>query len=185
MKTIEELSMFLANADKQNMYFDSENVLFLFVKDLLSKDIEVPLVTRYEQLDIFNINHVYYETTGATKKVTTDKEYFKYSWAHVFDPDKNLVTPIWKNIEAMKAFFDAGNNVYIITCYSSNEEIQDKLKLYSKYCPWLNKDKIIFVPAGQDKSNYTRGNRGILFDDWSKNCEQWEQKQGNVAVLMR
>lgn len=181
MKTIKEFFN-VANLNKKlNCFFDFDGVMKPFKKEWLNKTFEIELSQKVEQLDMFGNKHSYRIPTGETKVIETNTEYFKYSWAHVC----NKVEPYEETLMTMKQLNEAGNDCYIITCYSTTAEIKDKKDFISKYLPWFNQNKIIFVPEGKDKSDYTCGNRGILFDDWSRNCEQWEKKPGNIAVLIK
>ena len=50
-----------------------------------------------------------------------------------------------------------------------------------KYAPFIRPENIIIMRVGQNKADFMKTEKGILFDDFGKNCKEW-QDNGNFAI---
>lgn len=85
--------------------------------------------------------------------------------------------PNMANIKAVKALAKIAK-VYIITS-SPNERCDNDKRVWSQR--YLKGIEVIIVRLGDSKTQYMRTTNGVLFDDYGKNCKEWETIPGNVA----
>ena len=85
-----------------------------------------------------------------------------------------MLKPIKENVKGLKALTKLGE-VYIISASPHEGADEDKRTWLQKYCPFIKKENQIMIRIGENKSDYARG-VGILFDDYGKNCRDWEEK---------
>lgn len=64
--------------------------------------------------------------------------------------------------------------------------IPDKNRWVDKYIPNIRKENRIFVPYGQDKTQYCGGisQDDFLLDDFNKNLQAWQSKGGTPIKLL-
>lgn len=72
-------------------------------------------------------------------------------------------------------------NVYIISISPNKQADQDKKAWLHYYYPQIKNDHIIILRTGENKADHMKTKKGILLDDYGKNCELWREK-GNQAV---
>lgn len=90
---------------------------------------------------------------------------------------KNL-KPIMANVNAVKRLIEQGYKVKIITKSPNVQADADKLAWLKIYLPEVDEKNIIFLRENQRKGDHSRG---ILFDDYGKNCKEWETHKKNIA----
>ena len=106
-----------------------------------------------------------------------------------FEKEKGFfynLKPIEENIEFIKALVDSGESVRILSASPNKIADDDKIKWLRKYMPYINKNRIIIIRNGQNKADFveTKG-KNILFDDYGKNCNQWEEKPKHKAYKVK
>lgn len=89
------------------------------------------------------------------------------------------LAPISKNIDGLKLLALQGAKIYILSATPHRKADADKRKWLKKHLPFIPKSQQIFVRIGANKADYIK-ERGILFDDYGKNCLQW-RTTGMVA----
>ena len=87
---------------------------------------------------------------------------------------KNL-KPILTNCIAISLLINEGAKVYILSASPNKQADKDKIKWLKKFMPDIKKENYIFIRNGQNKSDFVR-EKGILFDDYGKNVNQWKEK---------
>lgn len=75
-------------------------------------------------------------------------------------------------------------NVFILTASPNKQADKDKREWLKYYYPQIKKENIIIMRNGQNKADYMKTEKGILLDDYGKNCEQWRER-GNVAIQVK
>ena len=75
-------------------------------------------------------------------------------------------------------------NVFILTASPNRQADKDKREWLKYYYPQIKKENIIIMRNGQNKADYMKTEKGILLDDYGKNCEQWRER-GNVAIQVK
>lgn len=100
-----------------------------------------------------------------------------------FETEKNFfynLKPINNNLTSL-GFLAQHNEVYIITASPNKRADKDKIKWLEKYAPFINKDNIIICRNGQKKVHFMKTKKGILLDDYGKNCREWLEVKGNIS----
>lgn len=99
------------------------------------------------------------------------------------EPHRNVVN-------AIRQLIQEGYEVFILTCViEKNSEPNpktEKIDWLSKYVPEINKNHIIFVPDGENKTKYIPGGvqKGdITLDDYSPKLRDFE-KAGGVGIKL-
>lgn len=85
----------------------------------------------------------------------------------------NNLKPLKKNLQAVKKLARDGNNVFIITASPNEKADGDKLNWLRKYLPEICAENIIITRLKENKAQAMKTADGILFDDYSKNCNEW------------
>lgn len=85
---------------------------------------------------------------------------------------------------------DENIEVYILSCVMDKEgepnPKTEKLEWLREFAPGIDKNHVIFVPDGEDKTSYIIGgvtNRDFLLDDYSKNLNDFAKK-GGVGIKL-
>jgi 5'(3')-deoxyribonucleotidase len=73
-------------------------------------------------------------------------------------------------------------NVYILSASPHLLADNDKRAWLKKYYPQIDNSHIILMRNGKRKVDYMRTFEGVLLDDYSKNCEEWITREGNIAL---
>lgn len=90
--------------------------------------------------------------------------------------------PIYPNLRAVQELIaDKSNSVRVLSASPNKQADKDKRNWLKKYLPELKASNIIIIRNGQNKSEFMKTRKGILFDDYGKNLHEWEQKEGNIA----
>lgn len=92
------------------------------------------------------------------------------------------LSPYTKVTEAVKALIKEKQvEVFVLSCVKEDKgnisPLQDKKDWLDEYLPEVGEDHRIFVPDGENKTDYIPGGlRGTdcLLDDYSKNLQNWE-----------
>lgn len=92
------------------------------------------------------------------------------------------LTPIESNVNAVVRLIEQGESVRILSKSPHKNADRDKLEWLNRFLPQLPQDHIIIIRNSDSKNDHMRTQHGILFDDYGKNCREWEKKQGNIAV---
>lgn len=104
-----------------------------------------------------------------------------------FAIEKNFflhLKPIRQNLNALKMLIRQGRNVKVITASPNEQADKDKLLWLKEHAPQLNKENIIIVRNGQVKADFVKNiKNSILFDDYGKNCREWEQCGGQAVKI--
>lgn len=94
-------------------------------------------------------------------------------------------------IKAIKGYIKENNpdNVYILSNYLSDSEFayDEKNRWLDKYIPEVKNSNRIFVPCGEDKSDYIErplSKSDILFDDYTQNLINWEKNGGKGVKVV-
>ena len=90
--------------------------------------------------------------------------------------------PIRENVEAVARLIENHESVRILSKSPNNNADADKIKWLKKYLPQIKQQNIILIRNYERKQDYMVTKHGILFDDYSQNCREWETVEGNVAV---
>ena len=106
---------------------------------------------------------------NAVERFATEKGFFK-----------NL-KPM--NADGMEKLIEADGkliNLFILSASPNKQADRDKLKWLKCYYPQIKRKNIIIMRCGKNKADYIK-TRGILLDDYGKNCNQWRER-GMVAI---
>lgn len=76
---------------------------------------------------------------------------------------------------------DENINVFILSASPNKQADKDKRAWLKYYYPKLKRSQIIFCRNGQNKADFMKTKKGVLLDDYGKNCEQWRAR-GNTAI---
>ena len=105
----------------------------------------------------------FFAVDGAVERFENEKDFFV-----------NLA-PIQNNVNAVKQMIADGINVLILSASPNERADGDKVKWLEKYLPEIPFTNIIIMRIGEKKSDYVnRVGRAILFDDYGKNCKEFE-----------
>lgn len=94
--------------------------------------------------------------------------------------------PIKANIEIIRVLVENGASVRILSA-SPNEQADHDKKIWLKnHMPFIKVRNIILMRNGQNKADYTKTKGcNLLFDDYGKNCEQWEERPNHKAIKVK
>lgn len=87
-------------------------------------------------------------------------------------------------IEAVKLLISRYKKVKFLSASVSEKASYEKKKFLKDIFGALSEEHFIFIPYGKDKSDYVDPAMGILLDDYSVNCLNWEEK-GGLAIKLR
>lgn len=90
--------------------------------------------------------------------------------------------PIQENVNFIKQLIASGESVRILSASPNKQADADKRAWLKKYLPELPAHKIIIMRCGENKHNYIKTKTGVLFDDYGKNCREWEAHEGCTAI---
>lgn len=105
---------------------------------------------------------------NAVERFRVEKGFF-----YKLKPFKNNVKSLRKQIKENK------NQIFILTASPNEQADGDKIKWLEKYVPEMKKENIICIRNGQRKVDYMKTNKGVLFDDYHLNLEQWLENKEN------
>jgi 5'(3')-deoxyribonucleotidase len=93
-----------------------------------------------------------------------------------------MLAPITENIEGLKKIMK--NYAVKILSKSPHENAdKDKRKWLAKYLPQIKTKDIIFARPHEKKIDYANQNDiSILFDDYSKNLDEWREYENAIAI---
>lgn len=106
-----------------------------------------------------------------------------------FENEENFffnLKPINENIAVIRGLVEEGASVRILSASPNDRADNDKRKWLDKYMPFIKKKNIIIMRNGQNKADFvkTKG-LNVLFDDYGKNCRQWEERQNHIAIKVK
>ena len=93
-----------------------------------------------------------------------------------------MLQPIAENVEFIRNLIKKGESVYILSASPNKQADKDKRKWLAKHLPEMKAHRIILMRNGQKKIDFVKTKRGILFDDYGKNCREWEINPNYKAV---
>ena len=94
-----------------------------------------------------------------------------------------MLEPIWENLKAVEELKEYCN-IYIMSSSPNERCDADKRAWVHKYLPWLPDENIIIIRLGECKAEHMVTEKGILLDDYGKNCREWFER-GNIAYKIR
>ena len=107
---------------------------------------------------------------NALERFKTEKGFFKLLRPMNADGFKQLLARDGKEI-----------NLYILSASPNKQADKDKIAWLKYYYPQMKRRNIIIMRVGQNKADYMKTKKGVLLDDYGKNCQQWRER-GNHAV---
>ncbi len=112
----------------------------------------------------------------------TQHNYIEQMWERGFYAG---LLPFEEFVNAVSLCIDRNPDTefYILSAVLDTEPpfIADEKRAWiNRYLPQLTEERLIFVPAGADKSQYIGGidENSVLIDDYNKNLREWEQAGG-------
>ena len=75
-------------------------------------------------------------------------------------------------------------NVFILSASPNKQADRDKMAFLKYHFPKIKRNHIIFCRNGQNKADFMKTEKGVLLDDYGKNCEQWRER-GNIAIQVK
>lgn len=93
--------------------------------------------------------------------------------------------PIQPNLDFIKNLIAKGESVRILSASPNERCDYDKLKWLRKYLPEMKLKNIIIMRNGQNKHDFIATKTGVLFDDYGKNCREWEAHEGCKAIKVK
>lgn len=93
--------------------------------------------------------------------------------------------PIQENVAFIKALIAKGESVRILSASPNKQADADKRAWLKIYLPEISAKRIIIMRNGQNKHDFIKTKTGVLFDDYGKNCREWEAHKGCVAIKVR
>lgn len=75
-------------------------------------------------------------------------------------------------------------NLFVLSASPNKQADKDKLAFLKFHFPKLKRKQVIFCRNGQNKADFMKTEKGVLLDDYGKNCEQWRER-GNVAIQVK
>lgn len=96
-----------------------------------------------------------------------------------------MLQPIAENVEFIRNLIKTGASVYILSASPNRQADSDKRKWLAKYLPEIKAHRIILMRNGQKKIDFVKTKSGVLFDDYGKNCREWEINPNYRAIKVR
>lgn len=93
--------------------------------------------------------------------------------------------PIEANLAIIKKLIAEGESVRILSASPNDRCDCDKLRWLKKYLPEIKLANIIIMRNGQNKHDFVKTKTGVLFDDYGKNCREWEEHKGFKAIKVK
>jgi 5'(3')-deoxyribonucleotidase len=75
-------------------------------------------------------------------------------------------------------------NLYILSASPNKQADKDKIEWLKKWYPQIKRSHIIIMRNGKNKADFMKTKKGVLLDDYGKNCEQWRER-GNKAIQIK
>jgi 5'(3')-deoxyribonucleotidase len=93
--------------------------------------------------------------------------------------------PINEHLDKLKSLLEQGESVSIITASPNDRADRDKKEWLNNHIKDISKLNIHIVRVGANKSSVVKdiSKEHILFDDYGKNCLQWEQAGGTAVKI--
>lgn len=89
------------------------------------------------------------------------------------------------NADGMKALLSKEEiNLYILSASPNKQADKDKIEWLKKWYPQIKRSHIIIMRNGKNKADFMKTKKGVLLDDYGKNCEQWRER-GNKAIQVK
>ena len=142
------------------------------LKNLIKKIISFFLGIRYTKKDVY-----YFDLDDTLTRFSHEKnavERFRDEESFFYN-----LKPIKRNVAIVKQLIADGEKVYIITASPNKNCDRDKIAWVRKYVS--TKVVVIIVRLGERKVDHMRTARGVLFDDYGKNCREWETNPLNKS----
>lgn len=122
-------------------------------------------------LDMDGVMADFNSEPNAIKRFKTEKGFFR------------KLKPM--NEMAIKNLINNPNiNLFILSASPHVLADKDKKAWLNYYYPQIKNNHIIIMRNGKNKADYMKTKKGILLDDYGKNCEQWRER-GNVAIQVK
>lgn len=87
------------------------------------------------------------------------------------------------NADGMEKLIEADGkiiNLFVLSASPNRLADKDKIAWLKQHYPQIKRKNIIIMRCGKNKADYIK-TRGILLDDYGKNCNQWRER-GMVAI---
>lgn len=75
-------------------------------------------------------------------------------------------------------------NVFILSASPNKQADKDKMAFLKYHFPKIKRNHIIFCRNGQNKADFMKTKKGVLLDDYGKNCNQWRER-GNTSIQVK
>lgn len=75
-------------------------------------------------------------------------------------------------------------NLFVLSASPNKQADNDKMAFLKFHFPKLKRKQVIFCRNGQNKADFMKTEKGVLLDDYGKNCIQWRER-GNVAIQVK
>ena len=88
------------------------------------------------------------------------------------------------NCDGMNKLIEADGkkiNLFILSASPNRQADKDKRKWLKRFYPQIKRKNIIIMRCGKNKADYIKNERGILLDDYGRNCRQWRER-GMIAI---
>lgn len=107
---------------------------------------------------------------NALERFKTEKGFFRKLSLMNADGMRELIKADGKEI-----------NLFILSASPNKQADKDKKAWLNFFYPQIKKRNIIIMRCGQNKAKFRKTEKGVLLDDYGKNCREWEA-DGNMAI---